>query len=93
MKHPIILEGEGFDWERGSEASEHIVNEDDRLLSEIHEEETPVNWWAAFAADPGVMGCPNCEEYLWNEGIRVRCPTCGHEWRTDGEVPVERVSK
>jgi hypothetical protein len=84
MKSPIILEGRPFDWEFGNEASKHILNEDEALTAEVHEEEAPINWGAAMCADPGVMKCPGCGAFLWNEGDRVRCPDCGHEWRTDG---------
>ena len=69
MKHPIILEGKGFDWDKGQKASEHVMDD-----------EGNVNWYAAFSADPGVMKCPKCGVYLWNEGTKVRCPDCGHEW-------------
>ena len=69
MKHAIILEGKGFDWDRGSEMQKHVMTP-----------EGDVNWAAAMFADPGVMSCPKCGVYLWWEGIRVRCPDCGHEW-------------
>lgn len=74
VKHPIILEGQGFDWERGAKMQERVVTEEGR-----------VNWAAAMFADPGVMKCPNCGCYLWNEGKKVRCPDCGHEWYTNQE--------
>ena len=73
MKSPIILEGEPFDWEYASVAASHVVDEDGH-----------VNWRAAMAADPGVMRCPGCEEWLWKEGRQVRCPDCGEEF----DVPI-----
>lgn len=70
IKDPIILEGPGFDWERGEEVSKHVINS-----------EGNVNWKAASMADPGVMKCPSCGIYLWWEGDKVKCPDCGHIWR------------
>jgi len=69
MKSPIILEGKPFNWEAGGEAMSQVVRDDGS-----------VNWFAAAAADPGVISCPNCKEFLWREGHRVKCPDCGHEW-------------
>ena len=43
MKSPIILKGEGFDWE---DAKQHMKNAVD--------ENGEVNWMAASFADPGV---------------------------------------
>ena len=71
MKSPIILDGPAFDWEEGKRCSDQVVDEDGE-----------VNWYAAMGADPGVMACPGCGLYLWQEGDRVRCPDCGHEWVT-----------
>lgn len=70
MKSPIIIEGKPFDWNAGAEMQEHVA------AAEGH-----VNWYAAAGCDPGVMSCPGCGEHLWHEGVRVRCPECGHEWR------------
>jgi hypothetical protein len=69
MESPIILEGEPFNWETGGEAMSQVIKPDGK-----------VNWFAAMAADPGVMSCPGCNEFLWREGHRVKCPHCGHEW-------------
>lgn len=80
MERPIIISGQPFDWKSGAEAAENVVGEDGE-----------VNWMAAMFADPGVMRCPGCREYLWREGDLVRCPHCSHEWDTrkrgsDGEA-------
>lgn len=69
MKRPIILEGKPFDWDAGAESLKNAVSGDGEA-----------NWGAAAFADPGVMKCPGCQEYLWREGERVRCPHCSHEW-------------
>lgn len=71
MKSPIILKGEPFLW---NEPNPH---------GETVDEDGEVNWAAAAFADPGVMGCPRCAVYLWNEGDFVRCPDCGHEFETN----------
>ena len=73
VKHPIIITGAAFDWEAGSQCASDAVDNDGNI-----------NWFAAFGADPGVMKCPNteCGIYLWNEGERVRCPDCAHEFDT-----------
>lgn len=68
MKAPIILEGEAFPWDKPNPAGK-VVDDDGE-----------VNWRAASFADPGVMKCPKCAEYLWREGVRVRCPTCNNEF-------------
>lgn len=73
MKRPIILDGKAFPWgepnPRGS-----VIDEDG-----------DVNWGAAAWDDPGVMSCPKCKSYLWNEGMRVRCPDCGEEFDTENK--------
>jgi uncharacterized Zn finger protein (UPF0148 family) len=66
MKEPLILEGEPFDWEEGArQAEKHGGGNTIR---------------GAMFSDPGCMSCPGCDEMLWREGVRVRCPHCGHEW-------------
>lgn len=40
----------------------------------------------AMCADPGVMSCPACHEFLWKEGIRVRCPHCSHDFLVNDAV-------
>lgn len=70
MKTPIIIEGCAFPWK---EPNPH---------GEVVDADGEVNWAAAAFADPGVMTCPACGVYLWNEGLRVRCPDCAHEWDT-----------
>jgi exosome complex RNA-binding protein Csl4 len=69
MKRPIIIAGRPFDWEEGERYRARVVAEDGSI-----------DWMAAAFADPGVMKCPGCGEFLWNEGSRVRCPHCTHEW-------------
>jgi hypothetical protein len=71
MKNAIILSGKPFDWDEGAKMQDLVAD----AAAEGH-----VNWYAAAGADPGVMKCPGCGEYLWKEGERVRCPDCGHEW-------------
>lgn len=66
MKEPIVLEGQSFDWEEGAR------------LAERHGGGNTIR--GAMFSDPGVMACPGCDELLWREGVRVRCPHCGHEW-------------
>jgi hypothetical protein len=70
VKAPIILEGKPFDWE-STNAHGPAVN----AAGEV-------NWAAAAWGDPGVMKCPACGVYLWNEGTRVRCPDCSAEFDT-----------
>ncbi len=70
MKSPIILEGVPFPWNEPNPYGA-VVNDAGK-----------VNWAAAASADPGVMKCPGCGVYLWNEGIQVRCPDCLHEFIT-----------
>lgn len=70
MKSPIILEGEPFPWDEPN------------LIGPVVGADGGVNWMAAAWADPGVMRCPQCLVFLWNEGIRVRCPECGAEFNT-----------
>lgn len=69
MKPPIIHDGKPFDWKKGAEAASQIVQPD----GSIH-------WGAAFMADPGVMKCPGCGAWLWQEGRIVECPDCGEAW-------------
>ncbi|RJP53599.1 MAG: hypothetical protein C4583_04235 [Anaerolineaceae bacterium] len=66
MQRPIIIEGQPFDWKDGEKNMLNAVDENGE-----------VNWFAAMNADPGVMRCPKCQEWLWREGIKVKCPTCG----------------
>jgi hypothetical protein len=74
MKEPIILEGEPFDWEEGArQAEKHGGGNTIR---------------GAMFSDPGIMACPGCDEHLWKEGIRVRCPHCGHEWKVASPGPL-----
>lgn len=79
MKAPIILEGPAFDWSTTGDCGP-VIREDGS-----------VNQMAAAWADPGVMACPNCKVYLWNEGERVRCPDCGHEWDTANKAWAEKM--
>jgi Zn finger protein HypA/HybF involved in hydrogenase expression len=65
MQRPIILEGKPFDWDEGGKNMLNAVDKDGN-----------VNWRAAMSADPGVMRCPSCDEYLWKEGKKVKCPKC-----------------
>lgn len=74
LKHPIILEGEAFPWGEPNPFGEPT-------------EDNPRMWAAAAWADPGVISCPQCNVYLWHEGLRVRCPDCGHEFRTRNGTP------
>lgn len=82
MKHPIIIEGNAFDFEAASEAASQAVDNDGNVC-----------WGAAMFADPGVMTCPSCGLYLWNEGDVVRCPDCGHEWETEEAKHRKRISR
>jgi hypothetical protein len=70
VKHPIILDGPAFPWCEPNPAGP-VIDADGE-----------VNWMAAAFADPGVVKCPGCAEYLWNEGYRVRCPDCAAEFDT-----------
>ena len=70
MERPIIIEGEEFDWDAGSKAMTSVINHDGEI-----------NWRAAAAADPGVTSCPNCKEYYWREGSKVKCKKCGCIWK------------
>ena len=79
MKSPIILEGVAFLW---SEPNPH---------GEVVDESGEVNWAAAAFSDPGCMACPKCNVYLWNEGLRVRCPECSHEFDTRNKAFAERM--
>lgn len=81
MKSPIILEGKPFPW---NEPNPH---------GEVVQEDGEVNWAAAAFADPGVMTCPNCKAYLWQEGLRVRCPDCAHEFDTSNKAFMERLKR
>lgn len=78
MKSPIILEGPAFDWKAGADAADRIQGP------------SGINWGAAIMADPGVMSCPSCKTHLWCEGHVVRCPECGHEFKTRLH-PEERI--
>lgn len=82
MKAPIILKGQPFPW--------HTTGDRGPVI----EADGAVNWAAAAWADPGVMGCPKCKADLWNEGERVRCPDCGHEFETPhGKWMRERAAR
>ena len=76
IKNPIILEGPAFDWEAGKRHSANAVDSDGN-----------VNWHSAMFADPGIMKCEKCGVYLWQEGYKVRCPDCGHEFETRNRRP------
>jgi Zn finger protein HypA/HybF involved in hydrogenase expression len=65
MQSPIILEGNPFNWDEGKKSMMNAVDK--------HGE---INWLAAFNADPGVIKCPKCQEWLWREGKKVQCPEC-----------------
>ena len=65
MKSAIIHAGQSFDWE----------------AAEKFQRAAGSNMAAAFYADPGVMTCPGCGEYLWNEGDDVECPVCHRRWQ------------
>lgn len=78
MKSPIILEGRAFPW---SKPNPHGA---------VVDESGNVNWAAAAFADPGVMKCPGCGCYLWNEGLRVRCPDCAAEFDTSNKAFTQR---
>ncbi len=65
MKRPIILEGQPFDWEAGAEHLMKVVDDTGQ-----------VSWGDALLADPGCFQCPRCGEWLWREGVKVKCPTC-----------------
>jgi hypothetical protein len=81
MKSPIILEGTAFPW-----------NEPNPFGSPV-DEDGQVNWRAAAFADPGVIKCPGCGEFLWNEGLRVRCPDCSAEFDTHNRRPAPSHGK
>jgi hypothetical protein len=78
MKSPIILEGEPFPWDEPNPFGKPT-------------EDNPLMWAAAAWADPGVMSCPKCSVYLWNEGLRVCCPECAHEFDTSNKAFAERM--
>lgn len=75
MKSPIILEGKAFPWNEPNPAGEVV------------DANGEVNWMAAAFADPGCLKCPGCGVFLWNEGLRVRCPDCGAEFDTHNRRP------
>ncbi len=77
MKHGTPIHGPVFDWDMAKKAAEHVVGDDGE-----------VNWRAAFAADPGVVRCLGCGEFLWDEAPLMRCEcgaTCGRETMARGE--------
>jgi hypothetical protein len=66
VKRGIPISGPAFDWEQAEKAQQHVIDE---TTGEV-------NWKAAMAADPGVVKCPGCGEYVWAEAPRMRC-SCG----------------
>lgn len=71
MKRAKIIEGQPFDWERGKQAMDNVVSDDNSI-----------NWGPAFAADPGVTHCPNCKTTFWAEGTTLECTECGTQFFT-----------
>lgn len=80
MKHPIIIEGSPFDWERGKRAMDAVISKSG-----------DVNWGAAMAADPGVTKCPKCGVYFWKEAKLVKCTECGFSWNTENNQEIQRI--
>lgn len=77
MREPKIISGNTFDWEKGKEFSDNVVNEDGN-----------VNWYAAMGADPGCTKCPECGEFYWNMAKLVECLDCGTVWDTESKETV-----
>lgn len=76
IKRAFIVRGMPFDWEKGSQAINQVVDPDGN-----------VNWKAACSADPGVIHCPTCETYFWREGVELECSSCGTHFQTlDGKI-------
>lgn len=38
---------------------------------------------AAFGADPGCCGCPNCQQVFWSCGNIIQCTECNFQFPTD----------
>lgn len=72
IRRPLILTGQPFDWEEAREASRNAVQDDG----------SP-SWREAFAADPGVVRCPQCLAWHWAEGTLVACWACATHFHVD----------
>jgi hypothetical protein len=81
MKHPIVIDGPYFDWERGKKAMDTVVTESGE-----------VKWGAAMMADPGVTKCPACGAFFWKEAKIIKCSECGTSWNTENNQEIQQTS-
>lgn len=79
MKDPIVIDPPGYDVAAGWKSCQDWVEQCGGIVDENGE----ANMWAASGADPGVTSCPNCKEYFWAFGRKIRCSECGFEFETD----------
>lgn len=79
IKDPIVIDPAGYDPAKGWGECKEFVEQCGGLAYSDGEP----NWRAAFGADPGCCTCPNCHQYFWAFGKRLRCTECGFEFPTD----------
>lgn len=72
MKNPKVIDPPNFDVDRAWKGHCKDVDDAGGLVSDDGE----VNWGAAFAADPGLCGCPRCHRSYWAFGKVQQCE-CG----------------
>lgn len=79
IKDPIVIEPPDYDVSKGWEWCREYVESCGGLAYPDGEP----NITAAAGADPGCCSCPNCHQYFWAFGRRIRCTECGFEFPTD----------
>ena len=76
MRDPKVIEPPDFD-------ASVIWAQCDKHCSNAVRADGSINWSEAAGADPGVIGCPNCEETYWHLGAVVECLECKFQFPTD----------
>jgi hypothetical protein len=79
VKDPVVIDPEGFDVSEAWRRCQEYV----KGCGGLYHEDGEPNWRAAFGADPGVSSCPNCGQYYWAFGKRIRCSECAFEFPPD----------
>jgi hypothetical protein len=79
IKDPIIIDPPGYTADKGWQECQSYV---ESVGGPTHSDGEPCIM-AAAGADPGCCTCPNCHQYFWAFGRRIRCTECGFEFPTD----------
>ena len=79
MRDPKVIHPEGFDCAAAWKGCDQAVKD----MGGLNNEDGETNWGAAFAADPGCVGCPVCHASYANWGNIIECLDCQFQFPND----------